>query len=381
MKYLIITPGYPSEDNLYNNAFVHSRVKNYQEKKLDISVFSVNSKKSETKYYYDGVNVIEGNYESLTKHLKEKKYDKILIHFAWKKTIKTILKVCPTTPLIIWVHGVEALGWYRRIFTFSIKKFYRFFGYIIVNTSQMYFMHNLIKNAKINKEFIFVSEWMKEILEKDSFSRGKIKKYHIIPNVIDDKIFKYIEKAPNQRLNIISIRPYASKKYANDITVKAILELKKEPFFNELTFNLYGDGKLFNKVTKPLEGINNVKLHKKFLNQKEISEIHKKNGIILIPTRQDAQGVSMCEAMMSGLVPITSNNTAIPEYVNNESGYLTNNYLEIAESVKELYENPNIFLKKSKEANKQMLSKCSPKEVIKKEIKLIEQSSEDKYEK
>ena len=65
---------------------------------------------------------------------------------------------------------------------------------MLFNTRQLIFMHNFIRKEKINKEFVFVSEWMKNILEKDSLSKGKIKNYHIIPNVIDENVFNYIEK-------------------------------------------------------------------------------------------------------------------------------------------------------------------------------------------
>jgi len=370
MKYLILTPGYPSEENLYNNAFVHARVKIYIEKGLEIQVFSIcKNSKNKRKYQYDGVDVIEGNYKELKEHLLNSKYDKILIHFAWKKTIKAILNYAPQTHMIIWVHGVEALGWYRRLFTFNIKRFYRFLGYIIVNTKQLIFLHHFIKDKSISKEFIFVSEWMKEILEKDSCS--KITNYHIIPNVIDNEVFNYCKKEPLQRMNILSIRPYASKKYANDLTVKTILELQKESFFEKLNFEIYGDGRLFDKTLKPIRNLNNVKIHKQFLTQKEIANLHKKNGIILTPTRQDAQGVSMCEAMMSGLVAVTSNNTAIPEYVDIKSGYLANNAKELAYAIIELYNNPQLFLEKSENAHKKMMELCSPKIVIKKELSII----------
>lgn len=92
---------------------------------------------------------------------------------------------------------------------------------------------------------------------------------------------------------------------------------------------------------------------------------------MLIPTRQDAQGVSMCEAMSSGLVPLTSNNTAIPEYVYDDCGYLTNNYHELAAAIEELYYDSNLFLEKSKNASKNISELCSPKVVIKKELELI----------
>ena len=79
----------------------------------------------------------------------------------------------------------------------------------------------------------------------------------------------------------------------------------------------------------------------------------------------------MCEAMMSGLVPVTSNNTAIPEYVNDKCGYVTNNYMELASAIKDMYYNENKFLQKSKKANKYIKDKCSIKKVLNKEIKII----------
>ena len=92
---------------------------------------------------------------------------------------------------------------------------------------------------------------------------------------------------------------------------------------------------------------------------------------MLIPTRQDAQGVSMCEAMSSGLVPVTSNNTAIPEYVNNECGYLANNVDELASAITEMYYNEKVFLAKSKKAHDFIFEKCSPKKVMTEELNLI----------
>lgn len=369
-KYLVVSPGYPSENNKYNNGFVHSRVLQYKKNDIGVDVFSVTSGELHN-YIYEGVSVNEGGPKEFSKFIQNNKYDKILIHFGYKRILSPIVKYCPNTPLIIWVHGAEALGWYRRLFAFNPKKPYRFFGYIILNTIQLMYLHKFISNKKINKTFVFVSNWMKDILEKDSHSKGKIKNYKIIPNVIDSDIFNYFKKNKSDRLNILSIRTYQSKKYANDLSVKCIQELSKESFFNELTFTFYGDGRLFHKTLKPIKNFKNVKIHQKFLNHKEISEIHKKNGIMLIPTRQDAQGVSMCEAMSSGLVPVTSNNTAIPEFVPKECGYLANNFKELAHAIKEMYKNPDIFLEKSKSASKFIQKKCSSEAAIQKELRLI----------
>lgn len=369
-KYLIITPGYPSDSNVYNNAFVHSRVKQYMKRGLPIIVFSLN-KETTDNYIYDGVEVIEGGYERLATLLRKENFSKVLIHFGFKKIIQTVINNSPKSQLIIWVHGVEALGWYRRLFVFNKQQPHQFLNYMFLNTRQLLFMNRFIRNDKINKTFVFVSEWMKDILEKDSLSKGKIKNYKIIPNVIDHKLFDYKAKKEEDRLNILSIRPYSSKKYANDLSVKTVLELSKKPFFNELLFTFYGDGKLFDSTLAPLKQFKNIKIVKKFLTQQEIAGIHKKHGIMLIPTRQDAQGVSMCEAMSSGLVPIASHNTAIPEYVNNDCGYLTHDYKGLSDAIEELYNNPKKFLKLSKNASKHIQELCSPEVVINKEIQLI----------
>lgn len=370
-KYLVVTPGYPSKENIYNNGFVHSRVKQYIKRNMDVTVFSVDKNSKNEKYIYDDIIVNTGNLNNLEEFLKNNKFSKVLIHFGFKDTINTILKVDKNMPLIIWVHGTEALGWYRRLFFFDIKRPHRFLGYILLNIRQMAFMHKLINNKTINKKFVFVSEWMKNILEKDSLSKNKINDYEIIPNVVDENLFNYVEKNKKDRLNILSVRPYASLKYANDLSVKTVLKLSEKNYFNELKFTFYGDGKLFDKTLEPIKEFKNVLVNKKFISQKEISKLHKKNGIMLIPTRQDAQGVSMCEAMASGLVPISSNNTAIPEYLDNNSGYLCNNVEEMVNAIEEMYNNSKLFLDKSKNAYLKVNSLCNSKLVIEKEINYI----------
>ena len=372
MKYLVITPGYPKDGDVANCAFVHSRIINYKKVLDDISVFSFKRKVEYNQYTYEGINVIEGNEAELEKVLLKNEYDKILIHFADRKNMNIILKNRKKAKLLIWVHGVEALGWYRRLFLLDIKHITAYIKYIINNTLQLKMMRNLIIKHQDIIKFIFVSEWMKNVLEHDTVTKGKIKNYAIIPNVIDEEIFKYNKKEENQRFNILSIRSFETKKYANDILVKSILELSKKSNFERYNFSIYGKGKLFKKTIKPLLQFKNVKIEERFLNKNEIVEEHKKNGIFLAPTRQDAQGVSMCEAMSSGLVPVTSKNTAIPEFVKDkEDGYLTNNYKELAQSIEELGNNEKVFLEMSKNASQHIKEKCGRNIVIAKEIELI----------
>ena len=370
MKFLLIVPGYPSTENPYCNGFVHRRVKAYSN--TNIEVFSVGSKNKS--YSYDGVVVQEGDLNLLQKKISSGGYDKFLVHFGYRANLKALFSEKGKQEVLIWVHGFEGLGWYRRLFNLdlSLNGYYQFIKSAIGNVLQMSYMRQVVLNQeRLNVKFIFVSNWMKSIFLKDTFCEGIKLNCEVVPNVVDNKLFDYAKKDIEQRVRILSIRPYASRKYANDISVKAVLELSKEDFFHNLIFSFYGKGYLFDKTLEPLKKFKNIKIYNHLLNQKEIANLHKLYGVLLIPTRQDAQGVSMCEGMSSGLVPITSDNTAIPEFVTKDCGFLTKDHLGIAAAIKTLYYNPKIFQKMSYESHFFIKNKCEADVVIQKEKEII----------
>lgn len=372
-KYLLLTNIYPSQNDLYRNAFVHRRVKLYHEHGLDVDVYSLERKGTVlSKYEFENVNVLKGDSKGLETILKVKKYNKILIHFVMEDMIKVLDKVCYDTPRIVWLHGFEVSKWNRRKFNYTEEQIEKSKDvWNIMDKIKLEFLRNIYKDNRY--KFIAVSNWLKaECCEVDA--NCKIENCDIIPNVIDEKLFKYTPKSKSERLKILSIRPFTANNYANDLSVKAILELSKKSFFNELEFNIYGRGLLFKEITKDIKRFENVYLHEKFISQSEIAELHKKHGIFLCPTRLDTHGVSMCEAMSSGLVCISNDVCAISEYlINNDCGLLAKeeDYMGIAIAIEYLYYNSDEFLKMSKNASKYIKSKCGIDATIKKEIQLI----------
>ena len=376
-KYLILTNAYPAENQLYRNGFIHRRVKSYEEYNVNIEVFVLSPayKNMET-YEFENITVHRGNREHFYHFLQQNDFIKTLIHFVSNDMIEVIKEIKPDMPLIIWIHGFEAEAWHRRWFNFleNRAQLVR-----ILNMSkdhyikQMSLMNWLYQTDELNIKFVHVSKWFKEhIAECDA--RAKTKNAYIIPNLIDEDFFDFQEKNTSQRLKVLSIRPYASKKYANDQSVNAVLELSSRPYFKRLEFAFYGDGTLFNETMRPLENFDNVKIHKGFLKQEEISKLHKEYGVFLCPTRLDSQGVSMCEAMSSGLVPIATNITAIPEFVEHRrSGLLAKpeNPSDIADQIENLYFNESLFLRLSQNASASIIKKCGKNNVISKEMELI----------
>ena len=223
----------------------------------------------------------------------------------------------------------------------------------------------------LEEEFHF--EYYYYVVEKDYGVSFLNDIFSIIHNPIDTRLFKYHEKGVDQRYKILSIRPFASRVYANDLTVKCILELSKRKDFANFDFTLIGDGILFEKTIEPLREFSNVRIVKGFLRRVDIAKYHKENGIFLVPSRQDTQGVSRDEAMSSGLVPITNNIAAIPEFVDASCGVLSpgEDYLDMAHQIGRIVDNPSLFLSMSKAAADRVRRQTAATVIVDRELELI----------
>lgn len=376
-KSLIVSNEYPSKEDIYKNGFVHRRAKSYQKFNIEIEVFCLNNQYNETEVYiYDEIKVTKGNIDAYSNFLKENHFDSFLIHFVNKNKLNPILSFKKNPKVLIWIHGFEAENWHRRWFDFLTSK--QKLKNVLYLTSNFYpdrlnYLNKIYLQQEFNITFIYVSKWFKENVA-DVDANASPEKYEIIPNVIDGELFNYVEKDAMQRKKILSIRPYASMKYANDLTVNSILELSKKDFFKDLEITIYGDGEYFEDTIKPLRKFDNIDIHKKFLTQKEISELHKEHGVFLCPTRWDSQGVSMCEAMSSGLVPVSTDITAIPEFVSHlETGLLAKpeSSTSLAMQIEKLYFDKDLFNELSFNASKKIRKIADEDVVIRKELELI----------
>src|ERR1700730_1471852 len=163
MKLLILDDGYPSNEVIYGDVFAHVRVKEYA-KVHDCLVVSFLHKAD---YVYEGIKVnAVSDIESLKNTADNFNPDIILIHFAMRNVIdEFILK--NNRKYIIWVHGYEALGWYRRIFNMGFRDFHpkKLLLLVYYNVLQLRSFKKLIgesnKSGRIH--FVFVSKWMKKV--------------------------------------------------------------------------------------------------------------------------------------------------------------------------------------------------------------------------
>lgn len=371
MKFLVIDEAYPSNDNLYADGFVHVRVKAYLARGHDVRV-AAGFKGQRHADEFDGVRVDRlGKVGELAGLIDEGRADAVLVHFPTFPFIR-FLATCPAIPVVAWVHGFEALGWYRRLFNINRDPIH-FARYIKGNLIQLAHLRRFIQrsNAGAPIRFNFVSQWMRRATETDCLI--KVQQASVIPNPVDDSLFTFAPKNDEQRQRVLVIRPFEGRKYATDIIYHALVLLKQRGEFDRFRFTMVGRGASTSPIGREFAGCVNVTLTDRFLTQPEIAALHREHGIFLCPTRQDAQGVSMCEAMASGLVPVSSNNTAIPEFVSDGiSGLLTNNQpVDVAEALLRLAGDPQLFRKLSAEAARSICEKARLDSVIDREIALV----------
>ena len=371
--YLVLTKQYPEYNDLYKYGFLHTRVRAYREQGLSVSVFKISNEKGNTYREFEDVDVVSGDADLLDATLSTGQYKNVLVHLLDEKMWSILVKHLDRVRVTVWVHGAEIQVWQRRQFEFERMSKDEINRQKRLSDKRLKFWRSILQDPHPNLELVFVSQYFADEVSADFGVDLTKVNYDIVHNYIDANVFPYREKHPDKRKRLLSIRPYASRKYANDLTVKAILELSRRDFFSDLEIALYGDGELFDEITAPLKGFKNVKIERRFLSHHEISLLHQEYGVFLTPTRMDSQGVSRDEAMSSGLVPVTTNVTAIPEFVDSECGMLVEgeDYIAMADAIEQLYRSPELFQKLSKSASERVARQSGLEQTILKEMRII----------
>lgn len=370
-RHLLLTNHYPAYDDLYRNGFVHSRVCAYREKGVAVDVFRLRKDQAVSYHEFEDTDVITGSQETLDRMLGGGRFDSVLVHFLDPDMWEVLRKHTDRLRVVVWVHGAEVQPWWRREYNYSTDEQLQLAK--LESDKRLAFWRGLLQPMPSNLRLVFVSRYFAEEVMEDLGFRLPESQYSIIHNPISTDLFSYQPKGVEQRGKILSIRPYASAKYANDLSARTIELLAERPFFKDLEFRMIGDGPLFDEILEPLRKYPNVTIERGFLKQPQIAALHKEYGVFLCPTRMDAQGVSRDEAMSSGLVPVTNGVTAIPEFVDQSSGILAagDNAEEMAEGIAMLYLQPEKFEAMSREAAQRVRRQTASELVVAQELNEI----------
>jgi glycosyltransferase involved in cell wall biosynthesis len=368
---LVLSNQYPSYDNLYRNAFVHRRVVGYTQEGLDVDVFCLRNGGALEYREFENVDVTVGPPVQLQAKLARRGYAGVLVHFLDPAMWEVLRDVLDHTQITVWVHGSEVQPWYRRDFNYRDEA--ERDQAKVLSEVRMAFWRDVLASPHPNLHLVFVSQYFAEEVMEDVGIRLRPDQYSVIHNFIDTDLFAFHPKPADQRFRVLSIRPYASRKYANDLSVEAVLQLSRQPAFERFEFRFIGDGPLFDETLAPIAHLPNVVIERRFLSQGEIAQLHREYGVFLCPTRMDSQGVSRDEAMSSGLVPVTNAVTAIPEFVDTSCGILApgEDARAMADGIQALASDPALFLRMAAAAAGRARAQCGYAATIRRERRLI----------
>ncbi|WP_313272373.1 glycosyltransferase [Stenotrophomonas sp.] len=373
-KHLVLTNHYPSYQDLYKNAFVHKRVAAYKARGVEVEVMRIREGQAPSYHKFEGIECLTAGEEVLDRVLSSGAYDSVLVHFLTPSMWKVLYRYISKIKIVVWLHGSDIQPAHRRMFNYRDQAAYE--KARLISDRKLEFWRDVASTVSENFHMVFVSQYFAEEAMADLGFTIPRDRYSVIHNPIDTTVFRPRQKSADYRFKFLSIRPYSSLTYANDLTVKVIKELESYRDFDKMKFMLVGDGELFEETLAPLAGYKNVEISKGFLSQRRIAALHRSYGIFLCPTRMDTQGVSRDEAASSGLVPVTNTVAAVPEFVDSSMAVLADgeDYKALAKGIIELVENPDIFMQKSRAASERVAAQSSLNVVVEEEISLFQKS-------
>ncbi len=372
LRILVVTRSYPAEGNLYQYPFVHRRVLAYREAGHDIVIFRPSNKRGE--HRYDGVTCQSGGGDLLAAFAADWRPDVIAVHGFSEAMWEALEPLAGDYAIRAWLHGSEIPGIARFKARHDGNEAERAAAMRTID-HRLAFWDQFLTNPPARFGLVFVSNSAVELAREDWGSR--LLEWTVIHNPIDTELFGYQPKLAADRYNILMIRPFDSHGYGNDMATEAISMLSQRDGFDRLRFTIVGDGSLFDTTVAPIRHLSNVHLDRRFLAQQEIASLHRENGIFLVPTRIDTQGVSRDEAMASGLVPVTNAAGAVPEFVDDVCGALApaNDATALAEGLWEMVQDAGLFCRRSAAAAHRVRRQSCKELVIPQELELLKEAA------
>ena len=354
MNIAIITSRYPSAGNPYNHMFVHIRSKEFTRQGMQVEVFV--PCKENADYIFEGIKVKTMPSKQIIKYLQE--YDILYLHllnlYPLMKTdgwpvYKSIMQ--NKYPFAMYVHGSEVSYFKDRFFenTFNLKDVLSWIRKDFYQMPKLTRFFNSINMMSI--AIIIPSKWMRDKIKMDF----KIKNICVIPNGIDVELFSF--RKINIGTKLISIRPLSDKVYDIETTIEVMTLLP-----DQYTLDIFGRGKYkdhYQRLVVEKNLAKRVKIIDKFIDRNKMNQLFHQYNVFISTTKLDTQGITMLEAMSSGLLVASTDNSSKKEFIDDmKTGILGVNAMELSEKILEVTSNKGLFENITKCGRKSMEDIC-----------------------
>lgn len=279
----------------------------------------------EVVYITDNSKVID-NYKGKIKYWRSKNFLKSCLFFM---------------SIILKEKKIDCVILNFRATNFSFL-FYFFTRKVIVISQSDFFPNNIFSKFKSSLKFLFahevvtISNYMKEKLTNKFYfiNRNKITVFH---NSIEVKKFESIffkSTHGDLKLDFSDVKRLI---FVGNLEYHKGFDLLLESFlmFNSknIKLKIIGDGSL--KKLIPFD--NNNIIHLGQVSHQKVMEEIAQNHFIILPSRKEAFGQVIIEAMSVGTVPIIAKNIGASELINNfQSGFLFDDLSEALELINQM---------------------------------------------
>jgi glycosyltransferase involved in cell wall biosynthesis len=242
----------------------------------------------------------------------------------------------------------------------NINSYFQYFGQYLLNA----------------KGIIFISDYEKNMLENNNF---KIKNSIVIPPSLDDNFniinFNNVNTQKFEQPNNYKYKFLFAGRLSHgkgiDILLKSvnILKSKLKDFAVIISGQDFGFKNDLLKIINN-EDLNNVYIYED-LNIDELKYLYKISDLFVLPSRYEAFGIVMIEAMAFSTPVIAMNNSAIPYLIKPyETGLLFNNedYFDLSEKIIQLIDSKDLQSKVIDNCYEMIQSDFTWKNTIKKLI-------------
>lgn len=371
VRHLVIVNVYPRPGAEYGNGFVHRRILAYQASGVDVDVVAVDPNHDPEITEYEGVRALWGRGAGVRRLLSEVAYRSGSVHSLSPYIWDQIEPSLAGHRLFCFMHGFESRRWIRTLHNFRDAAAVQA---AIADTLQRQRMWRRVLAHPVGAAgYVFVSNWWRRASQEDMEVVFPASRSHVVHNIVDEDLFAYRPKDPDQRFRILWVRSAQSLNYGSDLAVAVLKALRETKWWDQLSVRIIGDGNHFGEFERELGDCPNVRIEQRYASQDEIASLHKDYGVFLVPTRWDSQGVSRDEAMSSGLVPVTNRVCAIEEFVDEDCAVLADpeDVDAMVAGIIDLFKNPDRFRAMSEAAAKRVRAQSGSAHSVRREMAIL----------
>ena len=363
MRVLFWVPAYPRVDDPSPFPFVETRVRCYAQAGVEVAVQVLGTC---GEGHRGEVRVFEDPPSRWNQRVTEWRPDVVAIHYPIPLMRVALREL--QVPAVVWLHGQEALWSFRyerqRRWVADLAKRVRTIPRVV---RQILWLRRQL--GRRGDPIVTASNWLRtRVLSNLGVSPDRV---HVIPNPIDTDRFSPVRRE-NGVSGGVSMRSLSKRVYGFDLAIKALAGVAP----SQARLTIIGDGVELNRYRRLARRMRSpVEFDPRWVPNAALPKVFAGFGVYSNTAHRETHGVTMCEAMATGMPVVAQCVAGIPEYVRDgEDGYLVtpHDLRAFRDRFIELAEDPIRRRRMGEAATEHVRSQCSARLVAESELKVLE---------